>query len=325
MARDALGSFFVAAWWLGLWGAAAGEVRSGSPALRSEAIYERATVEFKEAYLFKPAEDRPNDLACLMAPWVLQEARTDSVKPIASTGAAQERSTAERHEDASVFHAPSSKLHAPPDSFGRWSEDAKVDVTRPTVYVLADTAWIGGNTLARFTYFWRYPEKAGDSAANTNLAMQGVRITLNPAGQPAIWEALADRSGAELIFVSRSLESAALKEFGKPLPGRHHAVERSAEEAPIVTVARVIEDGPAPMGPMIYLSADSHSISTVICRCMPAQAKRLLETRSYRLEPTQLQALDSIKSPLKEHTAFWPGQKSGTERVERCLRLPSKW
>ena len=78
--------------------------------------------------------------------------------------------------------------------------------------------------------------------------MQGIRITLNSAGQPAIWEVLADGSGAELIFVSQSLEAAALAEFGKPLPGRRYAIERSVEEAPSVVVARVIDDGPMAHG-----------------------------------------------------------------------------
>ena len=113
--------------------------------------------------------------------------------------------------------------------------------------------------------------------------MQGIRITLNSAGQPVIWEVLADSSGAELFFVSQNLEAAAMAEFGKPLPGRRYAIERSVEAAPDVVVARVIDDGPVAMGPIVYLSAGTRAVSTLICRCMPAQARKLLATSTYDL------------------------------------------
>jgi len=172
---------------------------------------------------------------------------------------------------------------------------------------------------------WRYPGETGNSVENTNLALQGIRITLSPAGLPAIWEVLRDRTEAELIFVSRSLESAAQKEFGKALPGRRFAVERNLEQAPGVIVARIIEDGPVAMGPMVYLSAGSRSVSTVICRCMPAQAKRLRESRTYELAPITPQTLDSFKARFKARTAFWPEERPDPERANRCLRMPHNW
>ncbi len=156
--------------------------------------------------------------------------------------------------------------------------------------------------------------------------MQGIRITLNSAGQPALWEVLTDSSGAELIFVSHSLEAAALAEFGKPLPGRRYAIERSMEEAPNVIVARVIDDGPVAMGPMVYLSAGTRTVSTLICRCMPAQVRKLVATATYDLLPFQSGPTNSLitqaNALLKERTAFWPGEHPGEERLEQCLRLP---
>jgi len=50
----------------------------------------------------------------------------------------------------------------------------------------------------------------------------------------------------------------------------------------------VIDDGPVAMGPIVYLIAGTHSVSTLICRCMPAQAGKILSTSSYELLPLRL-------------------------------------
>jgi hypothetical protein len=159
------------------------------------------------------------------------------------------------------------------------------------------------------------------------LALQGIRITLDSAGLPVIWEVLADRSGAELICVSQNLEAAAVAEYGKPLSGRRYTIERSREEAPNVIVARVIDDGPVAMGPIVYLSAGTRAVSTLICRCMPAQAKRLLGTSVYDLLPFESAAaqplLTQARALTKEPTAFWPGDPRSRDQLEKRLRLPS--
>ena len=59
------------------------------------------------------------------------------------------------------------------------------------------------------------------------------------------------------------------------------------EATPDVIVVRVIDDGPVPLGPIIYLSAATRQVSALVCRCMPAQARRLLATRTYDLLPFQ--------------------------------------
>ena len=104
---------------------------------------------------------------------------------------------------------------------------------------------------------------------------------------------LAEDSAAEPIFASQNLESAAVAQFGKPLPGRRYALERSLTEAPRVIVARVLEDAPVAMGPIVYLRAGTCSVSTVICRCMAAQVKRLAATSPYQLQFCQAGSADS--------------------------------
>jgi hypothetical protein len=210
------------------------------------------------------------------------------------------------------------------DSIGSLgSSDVGSDSARslPTVYVQTDTVSINGRDHLRLTYLWCYSAVLSPPAH----AMQGVRITLNTAGEPSIWEVLADPSAAALIFVSESVESAAHAQYGVPLPGRRFAVERSWSQAPNVVVARVIDDGPTPMGPLVYLRAGTRSVGTLTCRCMPAQAQRLLQTRVYRLAPVQrfVENPAWVKVRSKEHSRFAFQPEGEPDRLERCLRLAS--
>lgn len=281
-------------------------------ALPGADIYQRATNEFAVACFFKPAEEKTNDLAFTLAPLILQEV----------SGATERLSRIDRFGTLDLSDGLSA-----------------LDPSRPAIYWQADTVQLNGKAHVRFTYVWCYAAAArgserGPATANPSpapaeagLALQGIRITLNTNGQPVIWEALADNSGAELIFVSQTLEAAALAEHGKPLPGRRYAIERSMKAAPRVIIARVIDDGPVAMGPFVYLSAGTRNVNTLICRCMPAQAKKLLSTSNYELLPLQEMTGQSLltqtKLLAKEQTAFWPGDQRTDDHLERCLRLPA--
>ena len=117
-----------------------------------------------------------------------------------------------------------------PDRFGTLSVSNGapiLDRSRPAIYWEADTVQVNGKAHARFSYVWCYSpgplgsepgqgtNNASPSRAETALPLQGIRITLNSAGQPVIWEVLADSSRARLLFVSQNLEAAAVAEFGK--------------------------------------------------------------------------------------------------------------
>jgi hypothetical protein len=274
-------------------------------------IYRRATNEFAEAAFFKPAEPKSKDMGFTLAPLILQQVN----------GAKEPLSLADRFGTLSMSNGV-----------------PVLDLSRPAIYWEADAVQIKEKAHARFSYVWCYPpgphESEPGQGSNTlsagrgepALPMQGIRITLNSDGQPMIWEVLADSSRAQLFFVSQNLEAAAMAEFGKPLPGRRYAIERSVQEAPNVVVARVIDDGPVAAGPIVYLSAGTRTVSTLICRCMPAQARKLQATRTYELLPFQAAATNSLimraRMVLRERTAFWPGEDTAAKHLESCLRLP---
>jgi hypothetical protein len=181
----------------------------------------------------------------------------------------------------------------------------------PVVYFEEGKAQWNGRSHDQVTYVWNSLTSA--NATDADPTVQGIRITLNNSSSPVIWEVLADNSGGELIFVSQSVEATALKAFGPALAGRRFATESSLENAPHAMVVRVIDDGPVPMGPIVHLNAGSHNVSTLICRCMPTQAKNLLATKAYQLRPL---------GESKLHPQFDKSGNDPAARLTRILRLP---
>lgn len=158
---------------------------------------------------------------------------------------------------------------------------------------------VASQTLAQFTFHWTC---AGQP--------QAVRLTLNSAGLPVLWEIQHDTSGADLIYVSEALERAARAEFGLPEAGRTFSIERSPATAPQVVVPRLISDSPVAMGPILYLPAQGRDILALICRCMPAQFQSLPVQTNYQLR------LDA--GPVV-HSRTW------ARPLDQRLRLPQRF
>ena len=268
---------------------------ASSSGLSPVRFFERATNQFDTAHLIKPAEPKDSDIAFKLAPLIIQEALGDE------------------------------PLH---DRFGALNSSNGIpvlDIGKPTVYVYLDEVKISGKEHARFSYLWCYPPDPGNSSG-ASLTVQGVRITTDSAGAPVIWEVLADSSGMTLLFVAESLEAAARKQWNKLSPGRRFYAEAGLRQAPSIIVSRIIADGPVPMGPIMYLQRSSRNVSTVVCRCMPAQARSLLSSSFYEIKPIQTDGADvllqMVRDRAKLRTTFWPGSKDSTP-LQKRLRLPS--
>ncbi len=159
-----------------------------------------------------------------------------------------------------------------------WRDQFAAGGSEPLVLAETGTVAVNGRSHDQFSYHWNY------SGAPAGLDRQGIRITLNATGEPVIWEVLHDSSGADIVYVAQSLELAARAEFGPPLPGRKYSIERRLTETPNTVVANVIDDGPLPMGPVVYLRARTRDVSTLICRCMASQGGTLLGQTNYQLD-----------------------------------------
>jgi hypothetical protein len=278
-----------------------------APALKTEAlhaeshllaaapIYSRTTNWFSETVLFKPAETEPAPPFFSFAPLILQWV------------GGREQVTTNSHDFGRLYLS---------------NNLVCVEPAQPTLYASVDTVELTpGSSHPRFTYLWCYPGEAHARLAWPEL--QGLRVVLNAQGHPVIWQILADSTGTQLFFVSQSLETAAAASHGKVLQGRRYAIERSIAEVPNVVVARVLEDGPVPMGPIVYLQAN-RDVSTVICRCMPAQARRVAEARTYELLPfaEHESMLAAVREQAKLKPSFWPGASDPSPKVGDLLRLP---
>ena len=92
-----------------------------------------------------------------------------------------------------------------------------------------------------------------------------------------------------------------------------------------MVAARIIDDGPVPMGPYVYLNAPpSRTVTTVLCRCSPSQVEAFIETRYYDLRP--LETMDPNNGGLMR----WAGTPVYSEllqpvtgkSLDRILRWP---
>lgn len=157
----------------------------------------------------------------------------------------------------------------------------RIDLDRPAVYVQQSEVLINGHAHVQVGYAWCYRLPTGKPQ------VRGVRLILNSSGEPVLWEPLAPEMNERVFFVAESLERAAVAVHGSSLPQRRFAIERSTAERPDVLVARLIDDGPVPMGPMVYVQAEDNLISTILCRCMPAQVSHIVENHFYELLPIE--------------------------------------
>ena len=215
-----------------------------------------------------------------------------------------------------------------PNPFGAWvtvdRSRARIDSERPTLYATAVTKGIDGTDHEQVVYIWRYPASDGARRCISREG-RGVRITLGLDGFPLVWEVLSTDARTTVLFVAESLEQAARRQFGDPLLGRRFAVERAADETPDVVVARIIDDGPVPMGPYVYLNAPpDRAVTTVLCRCSPSQVEEFIQTQYYDLVP--LETIDGGTSGRMR----WAGtlvyeellRPNPNKSLDRVLRWP---
>lgn len=190
------------------------------------------------------------------------------------------------------------------------TETSTIAPGRKAVYLWEDRARIDDRELRRLSFLWFYPPIAREPRP---LA-RGFRMILDEQRFPIIWESLCSSGGLRVLYVSQALENEAAAAYQQPHTGRSFAIEPSLDQRPDVVVARVLEDGPIPMGPYAYLN-DRLEITTILCRCMPAQVDDFLINDAYdlipidglsdlKLDPALQHELDALLAPLHLETAL---------------------
>lgn len=225
------------------------------PPLPAEVLRERAERTFARAVFYKPDEESLGGPEGAMAPLIVQ--------PVGS-------------DDSVGFGAITGK-------FGH----EQVDPHRPTVYFDSFPVQLGRQELELWTFVWRYPSHCGSKRC-ASCDGRGFRVLLGSDGLPILWEALSTDDDRRRLFVSRTLEESARREFGNPLPGRTFSVETDSKDARNVVVVRLLDDASMAMGPYVYLDPPPDGdVATIVCRCMPSQVDSFVETRHYRLAPLE--------------------------------------
>jgi hypothetical protein len=157
-------------------------------------------------------------------------------------------------------------------------ERLTTDPGRPTVYHRRDTVELAGARYEQLVFLWFH-------GAEGVVEAQGVRVTLDAGGLPAIHEVLADPEGRTRMFVTEGLEAAARERHGPPLEGRRFACEPSREERADVVVPALLAHAPEALGPMVYAAAATGELLGMHCRCEPARLDAIRATVEYELRP----------------------------------------
>lgn len=183
------------------------------------------------------------------------------------------------------------------------------------VYYLEDRLSLSGIVRDRITFLWLLRSHTVEA-----LDYRGFRMTLDRDGFPAIWELLGT-SSPRIVYASMSIEDEAMEEFGAASIGRSFAVERPVEETPDVVVARVLSDGPQPMGPWVYIDGGDRAITTLLCRCMASQVGGFRDNVYYDLRPFPRgdgpsPIVDEFENRL---------QQMDEAGLDEILRLPSRF
>lgn len=255
--------------------------------------YDRTSTTFDWGGFYKPREGSMAGLEAELAPLIVQQVPGENTQDV----------------EAQRF----GELRTGPDG------NSFVDNAHPTVYAHSRMVTYKEATYPQLRFTWYYPSGGAHEPGLIGPAV-ALSITLGADGFPLLSEIRhVPQVGpyTHILFVSESLERRAAEAFGEPLPGRRYAIERGVQDTPQVLVAGLVEDGPIPMGPYVYLDADSHRVTTVLCRCSPSQVDALLETTYYDLLPS-----DTLPAGVFDFGTRASETKPGEFLLPQVLRWP---
>ena len=231
---------------------------------RQQALRGRTLTEFPLAVFLKPRLDAVDAAEAEFAPLIVEQAAgPETRKPGRLFGAVVTRRDGTLHVDA---------------------EDR-------VVYAGTSRVRMSRRDYRQVIFVWAYA--AGE--ATESIHWRGIRAAIGPDGFPLAWEILNSDTDERHLFVASSLERAAVDASGAPVQDRCFAIERPVGETPLTVVLRTIEDGPIPMGPYVYMADRTHDVTTLLCRCSPAQVERFVAEGYYDLVPLESLDKDAIE------------------------------
>lgn len=165
----------------------------------------------------------------------------------------------------------------------------KIDVEHPTVYTYAQQATIDGVAVKQLVYTFWFPERPklngrfDPEVGSTQGAI--VRVTLNAANEPVIYENVSSCGCYYKVFPAAGLERLAAAQYGAPLKRKHFALENDVPRKIDVNMPNLVEgEGRA----IASYTAGAHDVATIA----PFEGTAERAHRSYRMLPYE--ALENL-------------------------------
>lgn len=141
-----------------------------------------------------------------------------------------------------------------------------VDVERPTSYAYVDVLRSHGRELTQLVYTFWYPEHPklgkGVDFEHGNIEGLTLRLTLDPAGRPRLFETIYNCGCYHRVFVDRELEEQARAAFGPPEETRPYSIQRHLDGKIDWIVPELVEIVPDAR-PLFFVRAGFHLPASV--------------------------------------------------------------
>lgn len=159
------------------------------------------------------------------------------------------------------------------------STAVRIDTTQPRVYARVEHATVNGTSLKQLVYAFWYPRRPVGSVETGSVDGGVLRITLDDAGSPCVYEYTQPCGCFHGVFVSEPMNTAATLQFGPPPPRRMHSVEPPLTGHDDWVVRDLIK--PESGGhTTLYITAGKHFCQAIRSR---AGDPRVASTRHYTL------------------------------------------
>jgi len=203
-----------------------------------------------------------------------------------------------------------------------------IDTTQPRVYATIEHQQVLGHSLTQLVYvFWypRHPEGIVEQGAVDGGVL---RITLDAAGRPAVYEYAQTCGCFHGVFVGEEVESWATQAFATRVPGTRFFSERKVSGKKNWVVREIVPQSDASRRLVVFIQAGTHQ-SLALQTTAQVTHWQQLPQQHYALAPytalTHLRVAgdpDARVSMFNAQGLVWGGERKGESRIFGDLDHP---
>lgn len=204
----------------------------------------------------------------------------------------------------------------------------EVDTSRPVVYTKVASTKAAGRELTQLIYSYWYPRHPVGGIQKGNVDGGIVRVTLDPARKPIVYEHVFPCGCYHGSFVADEVESWAVAEFQVPEHKKHRHTERQVQGRINWVVRDLVIGGHSHHRPIVFSQAGSHLCSAIQTEAV-VSGLEAFPAVSYVLRPyAELNRLSVRDQPgryepmFNEEGLVWGGRRRGEEIVFHTMDHP---